>query len=96
MRDWGLSRLSRYDLGELLARLRPKIVGWVRYYGLFHPSTLQCFLRTLDFHLVRWARRKYKKLRGHISRAWDWLSDLQRRAPTLCPHWGAAIQATGR
>jgi RNA-directed DNA polymerase len=96
MRDWGLSRLSRYDLGELLARLRPKIVGWVRYYGLFHPSTLQRSLKTLDFHLVRWARRKYKKLRSHISRAWDWLSDLRHRAPTLCPHWGAAIQATGR
>ena len=53
MRRWGLSRLSRYSLGELLARIRPKVGGWVRYYGLFHPSVLQRALRTLDLHLVR-------------------------------------------
>jgi RNA-directed DNA polymerase len=96
IRGWGLQRLSRYDIGELLARLRPKLVGWVRYYGLFHPSSLQNALKTLDHHLVRWAQRKYKKLYGHISRAWDWLRNLRRRAPKLFPHWGAAIMATER
>jgi group II intron reverse transcriptase/maturase len=96
IRGWGLQRLSRYDIGELLARLRPTLVGWVRYYGLFHPSSLQNALKTLDQHLVRWAQRKYKKLYGHISRAWDWLRNLRRRAPTLFPHWGAAIMTTGR
>ncbi|GAB3395137.1 group II intron reverse transcriptase/maturase [Azotobacter armeniacus] len=96
IRNWGLQRLSRYSLGELLALFRHKVVGWVRYYGLFHPSTLQSALKTLDFHLVRWAQRKYKSLRGHISKAWEWLSSLQRRAPTLFPHWGAAIRMTGR
>jgi group II intron reverse transcriptase/maturase len=96
IRGWGLQRLSRYDIGELLARLRPKLVGWVRYFGLFHPSSLQNALKTLDHHLVRWAQRKYKKLYGHISRAWDWLRNLRRRAPKLFPHWGAAIMATER
>lgn len=96
MRNWGLSRLSRYELGDLLARIRLKIAGWVRYYGLFHRSTLQSSLKTLDFHLVRWAQRKYKKLRGHISRAWNWLSDLQKRAPMLFPHWALVRKATGR
>lgn len=96
IRGWGLQRLSRYALGELLTRIRPVLVGWVRYYGLFHPSSLQRALKTLDFHLVRWAQRKYKQLRGHITRAWDWLTRLRRRAPTLFPHWSAAIMATGR
>ena len=96
IRGWGLQRLNRYDIGELLARLRPTLVGWVRYYELFHPSSLQNALKTLDQHLVRWAQRKYKKLYGHISRAWDWLRNLRRRAPKLFPHWGAAIMATER
>jgi group II intron reverse transcriptase/maturase len=96
IRGWGLQRLSRYDLDELLARFRPKLVGWVRYYGLFHPSTLQRALRTLDQHLVRWAQRKYKRLRGHVTRAWDWLSALRRRAPRLFPHWNAATMTTQR
>lgn len=96
MRDWGLQRLSRYDLGELLARIRPVVAGWVRYYGLFHPSALQRALHTLDLHLMHWAQRKYKRLRGHAARAWDWLIALQRRAPKLFPHWGGAIHATER
>ena len=87
IRRWGLQRLSRYDLSELLTRIRPVLVGWVRYYALFHPSALQRALKTLDLHLVRWAQRKYKRLRGHVSRAWDWLTQLRRRAPTLFPHW---------
>ena len=96
IRGWGLQRLSRYDLGELLERYRPVLVGWVRYYGLFHPSALQHALKTLDLHLVQWAQRKYKKLRGHISRAWDWLRALRQRAPALFPHWSAAVMPTER
>lgn len=96
IRGWGLQRLSRYDLDELLARYRPVLIGWVRYYGLFHPSSLQRALKTLDLHLVQWAQRKYKKLRGHVTRAWDWLKQLRKRAPTLFPHWTGAIHATER
>lgn len=96
IRRWGLSRLSRYSLGELLARICPQVVGWVRYYGLFHSSALQRALRTLDLHLVRWAQRKYKRLRGHVTRAWRWLEQLHKRAPALFPHWSAAIRATER
>ena len=96
MRGWGLSRLSRYDLDELLTRFRPVLVGWVRYYGLFHPSSLQRALKSLDHHLVTWAQSKYKKLRRRCMRAWDWLRALRQRAPTLFPHWSAAIMTTGR
>jgi group II intron reverse transcriptase/maturase len=96
IRGWGLQRLNRYSLSELLARYRPVLAGWVRYYGLFHPSTLHSALRSLDFHLVRWAQRKYKTLRQRRVRAWDWFTRLQQRAPTLFPHWYAAIMATER
>lgn len=87
IRGWGLQRLSRYGLDELQTRFGPTMVGWIRYYGRYYPSALQRALQTLDFHLVNWAMRKYKKLRGHVSRAWDWLRELRTRAPTLFPHW---------
>jgi RNA-directed DNA polymerase len=96
IRKWGISRQNRCDLAELAARISAMIVGWVRYYGLFQPSTLQGALRTLDYHLVQWARRKYKRLRGHRTRAWEWLAGLRRRAPKLFPHWSLAIQTTER
>ncbi len=83
IRSWGISRLSRYSLEELRARFNPLIQGWVRYYGRFHPSALQHALRTLDYHLVRWAQCKYKRLRGHVTRAWRWLNQLRLGEPTL-------------
>jgi group II intron reverse transcriptase/maturase len=96
IRRWGLQRQSRYSLEQVLARIRPVVVGWVRYYGLFHPSALERALRTLDLHLARWAQRKYKRLRGHVTRAWQWLQAIKQRHPALFPHWGAAIRSTGR
>ena len=96
IRRWGLQRKSRYSLEQILTRIRPVVVGWVRYYGLFHPSALERALRTLDLHLARWAQRKYKRLRGHVTRAWHWLQAIKQRHPALFPHWGAAIRSTGR
>jgi group II intron reverse transcriptase/maturase len=96
IRHWGLERLSRYSLDELRQRLCPQILGWVRYYGRFHSSAVQKALRTLDYHLVWWAQRKYKQLRGHKTRAWNWLAELQRREPALFPHWSAGMRAAGR
>jgi group II intron reverse transcriptase/maturase len=96
IRNWGLQRMSRYSLAELLQRMRPVVTGWVRYYGLFHPSSLQRALKTLDYHLVRWAQRKYKGLRGHITRAWEWLTRLRRASPTLLPHWLPAFRTVER
>jgi hypothetical protein len=37
--------------------------------------------------LVRWAGRKYKKLRGHRTQAWKWLVRLIDRQPTLLALW---------
>ena len=96
MRHWGLERLSRYSLDELRQRFGPRILGWIRYYGRFTPSAVQRALHTLDYHLVRWAQRKYKRLRRHKTRAWNWLAELQRREPALFPHWTEGIRAAGR
>ena len=40
-----------------------KVQGWINYYGRFYRSRLLYFLRGLNEHLVRWACRKYKRLR---------------------------------
>ena len=55
---WNLKRRNRYDLDALRLQIRPVLVGWVRYYRLFHPSTLERALKPLDHRLVRWAQRK--------------------------------------
>jgi hypothetical protein len=59
----------------------------VNYYGRFHRSALRRALRTVDSFIVRWAQRKYKRLRGHAKRAWDWLRGVKSRQPNLFAHW---------
>ena len=94
--EWGLQRRVHSSLIDLLQEHRSVITGWVNYYGLFQPSRLLVVLQSLDAHLVRWARAKYKTLRDRADRAWAWLRGLQQREPTLFPHWRAAIMTTGR
>ena len=96
MQSWGLARHNRWGLEEVLARIRPVVTGWVRYYGLFYPSKLYRALQTLDQHLVMWARRKYKGLAQHTERAWNWLAGLKSRLPRMFPHWFESIMTTGR
>ena len=87
VRRWKLHHRSDLDLGDIARWTRPMLLGWVRYYGRFHRSALRSALRTLDQFIVRWAQRKYKRLRGHTKRAWDWLRRLQARQPNLFAHW---------
>ena len=87
MRRWELHHRNDLALTDVVKQVRPVLLGWVRYYGRFRPSALREALRTLDHFLVRWAQRKYKRLRTHKLRAWDWLRRLRARQPALFPHW---------
>jgi RNA-directed DNA polymerase len=40
------------------------VQGWINYYGRFYRSGLHPLLRRINAYLVRWAKRKYKRLRG--------------------------------
>ena len=93
MRRWKLHLRTDLGLAELARWTQPVLLGWVRYYGRFFPSVLHSALRTLDEFLVRWVQRKYKRLRGHRMRAWDWLNALRAREPSLFAHWGLASTA---
>jgi RNA-directed DNA polymerase len=44
-------------------------------------------LRQLQYALVRWAMRKYKRLRGHWLKATHWLGRIARREPRLIAAW---------
>ena len=87
MREWHLQRRSEKSLEDLARMFDAKLRGWINYYGRFYRSALYPVFRTLDFAIVRWACRKYKGLRGHKSRAFDWIKRLQQEAPNIWAHW---------
>ena len=87
VRHWKLHHRGDLALEKIARWTRPMLIGWVQYYGRFHRSAVLRALRTLDSFIVRWAQRKYKRLRGHTKRAWDWLRGVQSRQPNLFAHW---------
>jgi RNA-directed DNA polymerase len=86
VRSWRIHMRVRDDLGELADWLNPVVAGWMNYYGRFYRSQLYPFLRRINTYLVRWARKKYKRLRS-FKRRRAWWTGLLDREPGLFKHW---------
>jgi len=87
MRQWKLYRRTDRSIDELAQAINPVVRGWVNYYGSFHRSALARTFQYLNSILVKWATRKYKRLKGHKQRAWHWLRRIMHRQPRLFAHW---------
>jgi RNA-directed DNA polymerase len=87
LRSWRLNCRSDKALGDLAHMFNSVVQGWINYYGRFYKSRLCPLLRRINEYLVRWAKRKYKRLRGHSQRARRWLVRVARREPKLFAHW---------
>ena len=67
--------------------LNPMIRGWVNYYGKYRGSELSKVFRLLHNRLVRWARKRYKRYRKNINRAFRWFDRVRKQYPNLFYHW---------
>ena len=56
------------------------------YYGRFRRSALYQILTRIDTSLMRWARRKYKRLRS-FKAAVAWWDQVGAAHPALFAHW---------
>jgi RNA-directed DNA polymerase len=91
-RSWNLPRRSDKAIEDLSRMFNPIIRGWLQYYGRYYRSALYPAMRELDRDLALWAKRKYKKLRGHLRRATRWIARISRRAPGLFAHWQMGVR----
>lgn len=90
IKRWRLHLRSGQTLADLARQINPIVRGWINYYGRFYRSRLiSLLLRRIDEYLVRWAMRKYKRLRGRPRRAWRFLATVAGREPALFAHWQA-------
>ena len=94
IRRWKLHLRSDKSLEDLSRMLSPKVRGWINYYGSFYKSALYPTLRHLNSILVRWAMRKFKRLRHHLTNAVYWLGRIAKRQPELFPHWQFGARPT--
>jgi len=87
VRGWSLQTRSDKGLDDLARMFNPYVRGWINYYGHFYKSALYPTLMRIDAFLVRWARRKFRRLRGKPRGARDWLLRVIRTSPGLFAHW---------
>jgi hypothetical protein len=82
VRRWHLHLHNTYSLDELARWINPVVAGWMNYYGRFYRSALYPLLRRINAYLVRWARKKYKRLKT-FKRARAWWKAVTQREPLL-------------
>ena len=96
VRNWRWHLRSDKSLEDLAWMFNANIQGWINYFGGYYKSAMYPILRSLDRRLVRWATRKYKRLRGHRRRAAHWLERIARKQPGLFAHWRLLYATAGR
>jgi hypothetical protein len=61
--------------------------GWLAYFTVFYPTAVTPMCRHLDEQVMRWARKKYKRLERSRKRTHEWLQEVRMVAPWLFAHW---------
>src|SRR5664279_1132593 len=86
VRAWRPLRLTTNTLDDLARGTNPVVRGWLAYFTAFYPTAVTPVRMRLDRALMRWARRKYKRLSSD-ERARRWLAGVRQRVPGLFAHW---------
>jgi RNA-directed DNA polymerase len=86
VRSWRLHLRSGTELEDIAAWVNPVVRGWMTYYGRFYRTALNGLLQRINTYLVRWAKRKYKRLRT-FTKVRKWWEGLTARQPRLFAHW---------
>jgi hypothetical protein len=95
IRRWRLHLQGSLSLADLARSINPIVRGWINCYGRFYSTELLRSLDRINQYLMRWAMRKYKRLRRHPKVAWKLVASVRKRQPQLFAHWqaGAAPKA---
>ncbi len=90
-RSQGFYRRTEISLEDIARQFNPVLLGWINYYGRYHRSALYSVLTHFNTTLVKWAMHKYKKLRGHKTRACYFIQAIAKKLPHLFCHWRTGV-----
>lgn len=80
------------SLDDIAQWYNPKLQGWLNYYGKYSRSALYPVWRHFNKTLVAWARRKYKPLQRHKTKAGMFIEGISKKQPNLFVHWRVGMQ----
>ena len=86
VRSWRLHRRIGQEFTDLARWMNPIVRGWIQYYGAFYKSALYRPLLRINAYLMRWIRKKYKRLRAFTKALACWRG-VTTRYPRMFAHW---------
>ena len=92
VRSWRLHHRTSLTEKDLADWINPIVRGWMNHYGAFYRSALYPLLERINAYLLRWVRRKYKRLRGSRKARTAWNKAIRTR-PGAFAHWAWVTHA---
>jgi len=86
VRGWRVHLKVSSNLADLARWMNPIVRGWMQYYGRFYRTELHPLLKRINTYLMRWARKKYRRLHG-FKKAKAWWDAVCDRYPRGFAHW---------
>ena len=86
VRSWRLHKCTQFSEADLARWINPIVRGWMGYYGAFYRSALYPLLARINAYLMRWLRKKHKRLRGLKKAHQAWARAVAAR-PGFFAHW---------
>ena len=86
VRSWRLHLRTGLTMQELARRINPIVRGWMQYFGTFYRTELYPLLRRINYYLMRWVRKKFRRIKTHkqFHRRWTQVTKLY---PLLFAQW---------
>ena len=92
VRKSGVRKRADLSLEEISRWYNPILKGWIGYYGRYHRSAMGSVMRHFNRTLISWAMRKFEKLRGHKTRAIEFIQKIKSENPKLFVHWSMGFR----
>ncbi|MDB5397111.1 MAG: Retron-type reverse transcriptase [Rhodospirillales bacterium] len=94
IRDLDVRRRTHVSMNDIARQLNPLLRGWIAYYGQYTPAALGPILQYVNQTLKAWLMRKFKRFKGHKTKAGLLLERLAREGPGLFEHWRLGMIGT--
>jgi RNA-directed DNA polymerase len=91
IRKSNIRNRSELSLQQIATIFNPILRGWLQYYGRHHEEALEPMCSHFNMTLVAWARRKYKRLQKHKTKACQFIQNIKTQNPRLFEHWKTGI-----
>lgn len=86
VRSWRLHRHVNDTPADLARRINPVVRGWMTYYGRYYRSAMYPLLARINHYMMRWLRRKYRRLRSLKAARAAWERAVSQN-PRVYAHW---------